>query len=416
MLALVFDDLALRNNLVACKDRIGGNDHVDTWPRFSQSGLLWHIDCMEIPYTEHSVEDRPERYCYLSSTYNGPESWAGWEGNPCGFDSLFQYIDPRVLADMRSGRAMLLLDQLMEGFTDDRLYAFFHSELERQGLPPSCLVYFCGNYYEKQRYQLWCIAHQITQNQQIYVGSISHLELITRRQFLPQPQLSWEEHADHKQQGAFLYNCLNRVDRYHRNVMFMELFRADLLEQGMISCEKLGWAWKLHQTRYSRRQISRARAHLPRTIDFTDFRTNPAMDVTPLIYLNSYISVVTETLCTDEDNDLFVTEKPFKSIYALHPFMVLGQRGHLAQLRRWGYQTWGDYWDESYDEVQDQHDRARLIADNLARLRGKNCMPDIWASMQSKLEWNRQLYLSKTHNVGDMRYLLDHINSVLYDN
>jgi hypothetical protein len=45
-----------------------------------------------------------------------------------------------------------------------------------------------------------------------------------------------------------------------------------------------------------------------------------------------------------------ITEKPLKPLVNLHPFVALGNPGSLAQLRSFGFQTFGSVIDESYDD------------------------------------------------------------------
>ena len=43
-------------------------------------------------------------------------------------------------------------------------------------------------------------------------------------------------------------------------------------------------------------------------------------------------------------------EKIFKPIYCLQPFIVFGNPGTLKELQKLGFRTFGEFWDESYDQ------------------------------------------------------------------
>ena len=73
------------------------------------------------------------------------------------------------------------------------------------------------------------------------------------------------------------------------------------------------------------------------------------------LFLNSCINIVTET--SFECNGLFISEKILKPIVCYQPFIVLGPQNYLKELRRLGYQTFSDFWDESYDEIENGKDR-----------------------------------------------------------
>ena len=81
---------------------------------------------------------------------------------------------------------------------------------------------------------------------------------------------------------------------------------------------------------------------------------------TCLLYL------VSETIATGRRHQL--TEKTFKPICLQLPFVLHSTQGSLRYLRSYGFQTFGDLWDESYDDIADDHDRILAIADLLTQL------------------------------------------------
>jgi hypothetical protein len=100
-------------------------------------------------------------------------------------------------------------------------------------------------------------------------------------------------------------------------------------------------------------------------------------------------------MANDDPHSLFVTEKVFKAMHQSQPFMVLGQRGHLRQLRDWGYETFGRWWDESYDDLPDMHDRAMAIAAQLRQLADHADLHSMLVDMQPVLAHNLQHWLSR---------------------
>jgi hypothetical protein len=65
----------------------------------------------------------------------------------------------------------------------------------------------------------------------------------------------------------------------------------------------------------------------------------------------SLLYLVTETVATGRRHHL--TEKTFKPIALGMPFVIVGTRGSLEYLRSYGFRTFGDLWDESYDSADD---------------------------------------------------------------
>ena len=76
--------------------------------------------------------------------------------------------------------------------------------------------------------------------------------------------------------------------------------------------------------------------------------------------MRCFCHVVTETVY--DDNRIHITEKTFKPIVLQQPFLIVGNRGALKYLRDYGFQTFSDLWDESYDDLDHGH-RIGAVAD-----------------------------------------------------
>jgi len=83
---------------------------------------------------------------------------------------------------------------------------------------------------------------------------------------------------------------------------------------------------------------------------------------------DSFVQVVTETEYFKDK--LHLTEKTFKPIVAGQPFLLLAGVGNLAYLRRYGFKTFEDYWDEGYDNITDPGERVAAVVAILERLAG----------------------------------------------
>jgi hypothetical protein len=79
-------------------------------------------------------------------------------------------------------------------------------------------------------------------------------------------------------------------------------------------------------------------------------------------YTQTNFSLVSETLpVTIPAERLFVSEKTFKPITLMHPFIIHGSRGSLAYLHELGFQTFDHVIDESYDLGTTVNDRMKSI-------------------------------------------------------
>ena len=101
----------------------------------------------------------------------------------------------------------------------------------------------------------------------------------------------------------------------------------------------------------------------------------------------SFLHVVSETVWQDK---IHFTEKVFKPIVLHQPFVVLQAPGSLAYLRSYGFKTFGDWWDESYDNIQNPQQRMQAIADIVNAIGNKSLeeLETMRMEMASVLEHN----------------------------
>lgn len=87
----------------------------------------------------------------------------------------------------------------------------------------------------------------------------------------------------------------------------------------------------------------------------------------PTLYNTSFVEIVTETY-TYQHYDQVYTEKIFKPIWHLRPFILAGGQGGLSNLRALGFETFSPWFDESYDLEPDFTARMNLIGEEISRI------------------------------------------------
>lgn len=121
-------------------------------------------------------------------------------------------------------------------------------------------------------------------------------------------------------------------------------------------------------------------------------------DVLEQYYDDSYFSLVPESANFLPMNNptgfktptVFLSEKLTRAIYYGHPFLIWCYPGVLKQLKEWGFHTFSEIFDESYDEIEDVDDRCNAILLELERVSQLD-----WKNMdlKSKLEHNCKILL-----------------------
>jgi hypothetical protein len=75
----------------------------------------------------------------------------------------------------------------------------------------------------------------------------------------------------------------------------------------------------------------------------------------------------------------------------------------LAQLQSFGFKTFDQWWDESYDQEQDLHQRIKKVVKELERLSKLNVnqLKHLRTGMKSTVEHNQQLINQMAQELGD---------------
>lgn len=115
------------------------------------------------------------------------------------------------------------------------------------------------------------------------------------------------------------------------------------------------------------------------------------------LFKNTSLSIVLETNLQKlgENNPAF-TEKTYKAIINKHPFLILNQPNSLCFLKKYGFYTFEDYFeDKEYDLYEDLFQRNEIAVQNLQYFL-KNCIKNNF-EINQKIEHNYNLML-KIHN------------------
>jgi hypothetical protein len=205
------------------------------------------------------------------------------------------------------------------------------------------------------------------------------------------------------------FNILNRRPRQHRIILFTEVKSnyklKDKCEISLGNCgdilsnknivdlmENIYLTYPEYKENYEF-----AKNHnflIPTELD-VNLNENRASEYNRFFYENTFCSLTSETLVSGDI--LFFSEKTFKPIYNLQPFLFLGNPFSLKKLKEFGYKTFSDWWDESYDEEIDYLKRIKKIA----------------KVMEEICEWSEEKCFSITQ---EMEELLIHNFNNLMDN
>ena len=131
-------------------------------------------------------------------------------------------------------------------------------------------------------------------------------------------------------------------------------------------------------------------------------------------YTKTFFSLVTETafdsgksavykegftsIDTYDNNITFITEKTFKPIAYFHPFIIMGSLRSLEYLRKSGYETFPEMFDEKYDTIENPKDRFNAVIEQVRLWKEKTQEEKItiYDSVIPKLVHNHNTFRKKS--------------------
>lgn len=403
-----FENISLWSNFTECHDR-----NKSGLSRFTPSPLASRLmrENKEFKLGIQSVNIKSDHpYIIPTGVNHDPHDWTGppytSERYPNRL-SFFEYLNKPYLKKLRKGQAMLLLDQSLEGYQKDWLWQFFHEDCDRHGISPNAIIYVTGNLAAAEQYDQWANKFDIKERLKVYpyANFESDIQMTAKKMRLSN---NFEYYLDYKKNNIDnikLYNCMNKRLRGHRIYFYLYLYRANLLDDGLVSMNKVKDFSSVRLDYFDQKEIMQAKKALPRKIyDEDNTEKNDLFYINRIhqqVYKDSWLSIVPEASYFDWERSIFLSEKTFKPIACMNPFVILGSKGSLVKLRDLGYKTFDGFIDESYDRLDD-YERFEAVIKIIEDLKS---IPDKLAwyeSMRDILEYNYNHLQSSKIQITDV--------------
>ena len=317
--------------------------------------------------------------------------------------SIFEEIHPRYLKDMQNGRALLLIDQSVEGYSTTWLWPWFHEKLQQYNLNPECIIYLTGDQSCEDTYNIWCqdnnIKHKIKT-----IPSISLSMYINKK--ANNIKVNFDDIIMYKTKNTnslYLYDCTNMRPRPQRVLAYLHLINSNLINKGNISMAAPS-EWYMDITALDYLEKYNLPKDLPLKVDlhapaklanyFGDIEINKSDHyyryverILNKMYENSWLSVITESSYFDYEYNVFISEKTFKPIACMQPFIIVGSKNTLFYLKKLGYKTFAPWINEDYDTLNDS-ERFVAIITELKRIDAIEDKVTWYNGMKEILEYN----------------------------
>ena len=214
-----------------------------------------------------------------------------------------------------------------------------------------------------------------------------------------------KEIQDRKRQKKFL--SFNRFLKSHRVGLAHLAISHKFLDQGYFSfliCPSNNYRHLLSQLKLSHAHADTIQQMVPYQLDTHHLsiddlpRFFTVTNYPKQYYEESYIHIVTETEFENAKTPFF-SEKIWRPILNLQPFVVMGNTGSLEKLHNLGFKTFSPFINESYDQVTDDIERFSLIEKEIVKLNNMSVdtIHEWFLSIRDILIHNQSLLKSYTN-------------------
>lgn len=429
----------LRNLPVGSKSgRLPG---LDLGFNFSQvvESIIYYIEknAKKYPDTEkltfqHINIENENPYIIAIAVQYAPCDWTDLDnlGNPIKLKkSIFELLNHRYKEDLQNGKAILLIDQSVEGYSTPWLWEWFHKKCYLHKINPMNIIYLTGDQMCADSYDAWCKDHS-PHNKLKVIPSVSLSIFVHKHCHRNNVFSNFDELLKYKKENKekiYLYDCLNRRARKQRIFNFLHLLNAGLINDGNITMSHHS-EWKewadfndpthtrllLKENGFLEKKLGVSQGleaiNLVKNSDILPKVANYNYDldlkhyyhwverVVTDLYKHSWLSLVVESSFYAYESNVFISEKTFKPIAAMQPFIIVGSQNALKYLRKLGYKTFHPYIDESYDDEPD-HTRFKAIMESLKKIKAIEDKAAWYESIREIVEHNYNLFMK----IGDIR-------------
>ena len=313
--------------------------------------------------------------------------------------NLFRFVKPKALKQLKNDpKCFFLFDTSTEGFStihDVPYFDVLYYSCEQAGVDPEKVIFFSSNMYDESNIVRFNMEHN--KQKSIKVVTFNNFESMlfgiagaesigdsvrqqidgeTCDQYVERRMKQEKQEVAQRYKGK-IFLSLSRVNRPHRTLSAYEIFHSDLYYHGLVSHDlfkkKTLKHWHSYQMptgcNISGSDIKKWQKNvLPLTIDTDDFITNHAMSLSSYLHQQTLFQIVNETFAENwQGTSLFWSEKTFRSIYHLQPFLIFGQRHANLKLQDYGYKIFDNNFDYSFDEEHDTYKRWSKLREEVEK-------------------------------------------------
>ena len=190
--------------------------------------------------------------------------------------------------------------------------------------------------------------------------------------------------------------CFNRIPKAQRAYIVNRLLELDIVKNNIVTFQldkdpcKAQKMLKHYEDCYNYKNLDALKKNIPLVYDYDNIFTVNPTHVHINAHKETYFNLVNETEFYEQPSTMFFSEKTFKPIICMQPFVLAGAPNSLKQLKGLGFKTFSDFIDESYDEPVDSTERLERVVRTMQYINSKSFqeLSEMLYQMYPILEYN----------------------------
>ena len=431
------------------------NEKINGW-----SNHLGNLANLNIPSYKIEISDLKDDSCFiLPICCGGLDKYLDiLDDGGSGGKTFLHFLDERVRNLIRDNNGYILINYLHEGHIRQENYKELHNELLNYNIPANKVIFVSSNVNGKQQYETFCDNMPLLTKSKIHIIEANHMlessvdiynyvlnnnynndldkVLPYKQSFVNKQDL--DDVRDTIREKYFL--CYNRVIREYRLALIAMIYKMGLQDKGIISLGAkevdiaFGGVWPDYISSFieDKKQNEMVSNALKKIKPLYPIDADSDIDANWIYkdgekwggavgqwtnfshqYKRIYFNIVTES-CYNEDC-IYMSEKIFKPISNLVPFIIVSTPFFLKKLREIGYKTFHPWINESYDEEVDNDKRFFMILDEIKRLCSmtKEEIHKWYYEMEDILLYNQEHFAS--YKKQDGKNIWNEIMKIVYE-
>ena len=241
------------------------------------------------------------------------------------------------------------------------MFTVIHEQCSIASVDPSLVILQHGNVNVQDLYDMWCEENSPTSRLSVVYYPVWLSILVTN---------TTDYHAQYEvlrnnppREKLFTYLCGEPRD--HRIEAMNYMYENNLID----SCE---WTWvndfKEELNPWFHDKVPKSAEGHKSVMERRTYH-NPGQEFFD-IYDRTYFDLIPETFYYHDQfhcdklahwEPVFFSEKIFRSIYNKRPFLLIGNKNSLKELRKMGFKTFPHIFDESYDSLDNDERMHRVL-------------------------------------------------------